>query len=215
MSKSYNEIMDKISVTEEMRERILDKIQESDIVEYKKHKTAKRIRKVSFFASAAVIAITVGTLFISHFHNRANMEEPPQEPGEITQIYNGIEECVSLKELEQKVGFEIEDIEKLLPFTPTQVDYLSYWAEMAEIQYTDTKQTVTFRKSVGEEDNSGDYNEYDFETETVVDRSKILLKGTADGIRLAIWNKDSFAYSLSFESAVSQEEILSIIQNIK
>lgn len=170
---------------------------------------------MSFFASAAVIAITVGTLLISDFHNRANIEEPPQEPGEITQIYNGIEECVSLTELEKKVGFEIEDIEKLLPFTPTQVDYLSYWAEMAEIQYSDTKQRVTFRKSVGEEDNSSDYNEYDFETETVVDQSKILLKGNADGIRLAIWNKDSFAYSLSFESAISQEEILSIIQNIK
>ena len=62
----------------------------------------KRIRRVSFFASAAVIAITVGTLLISDFHNRANIEEPPQEPGEITQIYNGIEECVSLTELEKK-----------------------------------------------------------------------------------------------------------------
>ena len=215
MSKSYNEIMDKISVTEEMRERILDNIQESNIIEYKKRRTANLVRKVSFLVSAAVVAITVGTLFFFNFRNRTNMEEPAPEQGEITQAYNGIEECASLTELEQKVGFKMEDIEKLLSFTSTQIDYLSYWAEMAEIRYTNTKQTVTFRKSVGEEDNSGDYNEYDFETETVVDESNILLKGNADGIQLAIWNKDGFAYSLSFENAVSQEEILSIIPDIK
>ena len=215
MSKSYNEIMDKISVTEEMRERILDNIQESNIIEYKKRRTANLVHKATFLVTAAVVAITVGMLFIFNLGNRANTEEQPLEQGEITQTYNGIEECVSLTELKQKVGFKIEDIEKLLPFTPTQVDYLSYWAEMAEIQYTNAKQTVTFRKSVGKEDNSGDYNEYDFETETAVDESKILLKGNTDGVKLAIWNKDGFAYSLSFENTVSQEEILSIISNIK
>ena len=215
MSKSYNEIMDQISVTEEMRKRILDNIQESNIIEYKKHTTMKRIRKASFLVSAAVIALTVGTLLAFHLRNRTNMEEPPLEQGGTTQIYNGIEECTSLVELEQKVAFKIEDIEKQLPFTPSQADYLSYWAEMAEIRYSDAKQTVTFRKSVGDEDNSGDYNEYDFETKTIVDQSNVLLKGTADGIRLAVWAKDGFAYSLSFEIAVPQEEILSIIQSIK
>ena len=172
-------------------------------------------KAASFFVSAAVIALTVGTLLAFHLRNRTNMEEPPLEQGGTTQLYYGIEECTSLAELEQKVGFKIEDIEKQLPFTPSQADYLSYWAEMAEIQYSDAKQTVTFRKSVGEEDNSGDYNEYAFETETVVDQSNVLLKGTADGIRLAVWNKDGFAYSLSFEMAIPQEEILSIIQSIK
>ena len=215
MSKSYNEIMDKISVTEEMRERILDNIQNNNIAEYKKNNAVKQVRKASFLVSAAIIAITAGTFLIFNFRNRANIEEPPLEQGGTTQIYNGIEECISLTELEQKVGFKIEDIEKSLPFTPTQVDYLSYWAEMAEIQYTGAEQIVTFRKSVGEEDNSGDYNEYAFETETVADRSKVLLKGNKDGIKLAIWNKDGFAYSLSFENAASQEEILSIISNIK
>lgn len=207
--------MDQISVTEEMRKRILDNIQESNIIEYKKHTAMKRIRKASFLVSAAVIALTVGTLLAFHLRNRTNMEEPPLEQGGTTQIYNGIEECTTLAELEQKVGFKIEDIEKQLPFTPSQADYLSYWAEMAEIQYSDAKQTVTFRKSIGDKDNSGDYNEYDFETKTVVDQSNVLLKGTADGIKLAVWTKDGFAYSLSFEMAMPQEEILSIIQSIK
>lgn len=214
MSKSYNEIMDKISVTEEMRERILDNIQANDIAEYKKRKFAGRVRKASFLAGAAVIAITAGTLLLQNFQDRTNTEEPPMEQGMMTQTYNGIEECASLQELEKKVGFEVEDLENLLPFTPSQTDYLSYWQDLAEVQYTGENQTITFRKSSGEEDNSGDYNEYAVEKEVDLDGTPILLKGTESGIQLAIWNKDGFSYSLSFENAETQKTILAIIESI-
>lgn len=215
MSRSYNEIMEKISVTEEMRERILDNIQANNIAEYRKRRFAGRVRKASFLAGAAVIAILSGTLLLHNFQDRTNTKEPSLEQEMITQTYNGIEECASLQELEEKVGFEIENIEDLLPFTPSKADYLSYWQELAEVQYTGENQTVTFRKSSGEEDNSGDYNEYAVEKQADINGTNVMLKGTESGIHLAIWNKDGFSYSLSFENAVTQEQILSIVQNIK
>lgn len=213
MSKSYNEIMEKISVTEEMRERILDNIQANNIAEYRKRRFTGRVRKASFLAGAAVIAILSGTLLLQNFQDRTNTEEPPLEQG-MMQAYNGIEECASLEELEEKVGFEIENIEDQLSFVPSQEIYLSYWQELAEVQYTGENQTVTFRKSSGEEDNSGDYNEYAVEKQADINGTNVMLKGTESGIHLAIWNKDGFSYSLSFENAVTQETVLAIIESI-
>lgn len=214
MSKSYNEIMEKISVTEEMRERILDNVQANNIAEYRKRSFAARARKASFLAVAAVIAVISGTLLLHNFQDRTNTEEPPLEQEMMTQTYNGIEECASLQELEKKVGFEVEDLEKLLPFTPSKADYLSYWQELAEIQYTGENQTIIFRKSSGEEDNSGDYNEYAVEKEIVVAGMDILQKGNEDGIKLVIWNHDGFSYSVSFENAVPQEAVDFILREI-
>ena len=47
-----------------------------------------------------------------------------------------------------------------LPFEMEQTEYTSYWQEMAQVSYTREGQTLIYRKSVGKEDNSGNYTNY-------------------------------------------------------
>lgn len=214
MSRSYNEIMDKITVTEEMQERILKNIGECNIAEYRSRKRIQKLRRISWLAGAAAIAIVIGGVTIHEMRFRTDARVKPGEQEEQILVGNGIEECSSLSELEEKVGFEVEDIRELLPFIPEETVYLSYWGDTAEIQYSKGGQTICYRKSEGEEDNSGDYNEYAVEKSVTVDGCEILLKGSEAGISLAIWSRDGFAYSLSFVQEMEEEEILSIVQSM-
>ena len=54
---------------------------------------------------------------------------------------------------------------KSLPFTPEQTEYISYWHELARIDYTGEGKTACYRKAAGTEDCSGDYNVYTDVTE--------------------------------------------------
>lgn len=214
MSRLYNEIMNKVTVTEEMQERILKNIRENDILEYRSRKRIQKLRRLSFLTGIAVMAIVVGGVTIHELRIRMDAKVKPGEQDEQIFEGNGIEEYTSLKELEENVGFEVEDIETLLPFIPEETAYLSYWGETAEIQYIKDIQTISYRKSEGEEDNSGDYNEYAVEKNVSVSGTDILLKGSEEGISLAVWNREGFSYSLYFAQEVPEEEILSIVGNM-
>lgn len=204
MDNKYDEVMEHIEVTPKMRNRILSNIENMDLAEKKQEKIV-RFPNVRRFATlvACLAIVLVGALTLSKLLNISN--EPPAVGN------NDIVEVFSAEELSETVGFEVSEPGNL-PFEPESVVYTAYWAEMAEIIYTSGEQTVVFRKGIGSDDVSGDYNSYELTNEISVNDIDITLKGNGKNYTLAIWTDSEFAYSLSLSEGIGEAAWVSILQ---
>lgn len=201
----YNEIMNNIQVTEEMHDRIMRKIDETDFTtETTNRRSYHQYRRIiSIAACLAIICIGImgGKLI---FNNEENLVE---------QVVPDIVEYNSIAELNQNAGFEISEV-KNVPFSIKKTAYILYWGELAEITYSNDEEELVYRKAVGNEDISGNYNEYSKEKKCIIDDYEVTIKGDMNGYTLAVWQKDSYSYSLEFSKRVSEIEILDIIKNL-
>ena len=216
MRKTYQEIMDKIEVTPDMRERILKNIEQKQT-----QNAPKKYRPTPFqrwYPAAACVALLLcAALVLPRLLSPDAGTNPdsdsrfPEE--EQTTIANGMESYDSAAALSAALGFPVGDLAEL-PFTPDSVSYLDCWGEYAQITYENANASVTFRKIPGQEDISGDYNTYDTVTTRTIAGEEVTLKGDADGYALAIWSDDTYSYALSFTPQVAEETVTNIIENI-
>lgn len=206
LNRKYDEAMEHIEVTPEMRSRILDNIENIDFAEKKRTKIVRFPNIKRFATLAACLAVMlVGALTLPNLLDISN--EPPVIEN------NDIVEVSSVEELSKTVGFEVSEPGNL-PFEPESVAYTAYWAEMAEIIYTNDEQTAVFRKGIGSDDVSGDYNSYELTSEISVNDINAMLKGNGETYTLAIWTDGEFAYSLSLSEGVGDAEWIEMLQTI-
>lgn len=202
----YNKIMDNIQVTDEMRDRIMRKVEETDFDRETKNCSSfhKYSKMISLAACLAIICIGIigGKLLISN-----------KEDNLLEQTTPDIVEYTSIDELNKNVGFEIEEV-KNIPFHVNKTTYTVYWGELAEITYSNDQEKLVYRKAVGEDDISGDYNEYSKEKKCIIGQYEVTIKGNKSGFTLAIWTKDGYSYSLDLSRSASEDEILEIIKNL-
>lgn len=193
--KKYDEIMDKIVVTEEMRARILSRLREADHPAPAKTNVIPLTALKKYISIAACFAVLLAGAFLLP---KLFGETPPEQ----TMDLFSVEEVSSLAALEKAVGFSVPEVTDL-PFVPEETTYVAYGGSMAEIVYQDASQSARFRKSAGTEDNSGDYNEYAAQTGITVGSVSVTLKGNGGAYTLAIWSEDGFSYSLNLTTALS------------
>lgn len=215
LSKSYNEIMETIHMSEEAHERIL-----SDI---KKECTGRKKGKISFepkvarnlTAAAAVAVCVIAVPIIYHLQNTSVNQEDNVTIGTDTsvQVANGIVECTSVEELSEKVGFSVYDLKKeTLPFKVDMVEYYSYWKYLAEIEYIGSDgDYAVYRKQAGSEDPSGDYNEYSVQDVISLKDIQITLKGDRKLYNLAVWIYEGYSYSIYLSDGISQDKFRDIL----
>ena len=75
-------------------------------------------------------------------------------------------------------------------------------------------QSLCYRKGIGEDDISGDYNEYELDETVDTAGTQVTLKGSADGYALAVWNADGYAYAVSVTKEISKDEMLKLVEEI-
>lgn len=200
MKRRYDEVMDRVEVTDEMRERILGNLQKIDLAAAANSRVIRfpNIRK--YLSAAACFAV-----LLAGFYAAGHMAGifRPNEPN--VAVVNGIVEVDTLEQLVDAVGFEVEEL-TALPFATEETTYASYWNELAEISYTGEGQTATFRKSAGTEDNSGDYNAYSAVKEIHMGPLTATLKGSGEVYTLAVWSADGYAYSICLSDGISESE---------
>lgn len=191
----YKEIMDKIEVTPEMRQRVLENVQAAR--ETKK----KRAHLRQLVSLAACLAIVLCCWYAWQPKREQNVQVIPQ-----------IENVASVEELSQKTGIPMEEL-KDLPFEVTQREYVSYWEELAEIQYHGEANSLRYRKSLGTEDNSGDYNTYSQEETLTVSGGAVTLRGNSDGYSLATWTDGTYAYSVSVTAPIPEAAFRGMLES--
>ena len=202
----YDEIMDRVQVTDEMRARVLEKVRQADLSAPEERRPAPAAWRRWGAMAACLAVIVAGGLALPHLLTPNGTEDPPVLAGP------GMEEMDSRAALEQAVGFSVEEAETL-PFAPQEVLYTAFDSGLAQIEYRgENGQTALLRKSQGQEDNSGDFNQYpDVETLAAAE-ADVTLKGTDGQFVLALWQEDGFSYSLSLsqgQDAQGWEETLS------
>ena len=199
--------MEKIEVSADMRERILAGIQKEFTAGSVQDFSLLKYRR--YLAAAACAAIfLIGLIFLPQLIKNWSGQEP-----ELSQGNFAITEAADGKELEQIVGFGLPDLEQAVPGAE-EAFYCAYGRDMAEIVYQSSKQRIVFRKSLGSEDNSGDYIAYPVVLTRNIAGQSVTIKGEADLYRLAVWADGQFSYSVRLEQAVSAEEIAVIVQKL-
>lgn len=188
----YEEVMNRVTVTPEMRQRVLRNVKAAGI--------QKRKRVMGqLTALAACLAIVLCGWLV---WQPRDVQEPEPDVMAIPQI----EEAVSIDELSAKTHIPLAELTGI-PFPVERTEYVSYWENLAEIQYFGGSESLRYRKSQGTEDNSGDCNVYDREETTKVGENSVTLKGTDEGFTLAVWTDGSYAYSISLTTPLSQDSI--------
>jgi len=207
----YNEIMERIYVTPKMRQRVVEGVIKSSAKEAKKNKIINfpKIYKYATIA-ACVAALLVGALVYRNVVT--NNYEPSDEQMDVAQ--QGIIEYSSAAELSDAIGFDVQDISNV-PFEVTNVVYSDFFGDIAEIDYYgENDEQLTFRKSIGTDDNSGDYTEYDIIKEIETCGYAITLKGSDEGCSLVIWTDGEYSYSISSTIAYSEDIWVTIISEV-
>lgn len=215
MSK-YNEIMDKIEVTEDMRQRVLKNVEEectnaNNVIRFPS-RNKKKYASLVGVAAVAAVCIIAGKGIIG------NTPTVPDNPEGDVMIHGPVE-AGSAQELSNNVGFDVEDVPVLFN-SATDVHYTAI-GDIAQIVYTTADNEVTWRKAPGSDDISGDYNTYATIVEKEIDGiNNITIKGNenennVDKFFNAVWAKDGYSYSLSFENGVDLTEIEEIINSIE
>ncbi len=199
----YDEVMEKLEVTPEMRARILQNVKTQMAEPCKK---PNRLRR--FAALAACLAVLLmGAMALPKF-----ISSPVPEESE-TMVANGMVEVTSKEELSEAVGFPVKSAQSL-PFFPQSIYYTSYWGDMAQIDYANGGSTACFRQSLGEEDNSGDWNEYPAQESLTVNGCAVTLKGERDSYTLGIWSDGTYSYSLSLSAGQPASVWESIVEGV-
>lgn len=187
LGKAYDEIMDKIEVTPELRRRVLARIEAENIV-------PARPRLLRFpawrylSAAACLVLVIAGAAVLPRLLGREASPPPVLFPPDI-------QEAASLRELSGLVGFQVTE-EFSLPFEAEDTAYRAYGGGLAEIAYTGAGQTALYRQSAGMEDNSGDYTDYGSVVEITANGLPVTLKGDGGAYMLAVWTDGMYSYSL-------------------
>ena len=197
MGKAYDEIMERIKVTPEMRRRVLEHIAQEDISPASSKIVRFPVLKKYLSIAACLVLLLVGATALPHL-----LKHPEPEPPVLT--VPDIAETASLDELSEMVGFKVTE-KFSLPFESEQTAYRSYWNELAEVEYSGGEYTATYRQSLGTDDNSGDYNTYSDAAEVSVNDLNVTLKGNGGLYVLATWTDGTYAYSLFISPGVSVE----------
>ena len=207
----YNEIMGKIEVTDEMQSRILKNVENH-------FAGGKRSRKKLWYPALGGVAVAAMLMLIIRPWEGSNSpvgQNPPitgKQPPLMQQDGLG-EEYPSAEELSKAVGFDMFELNNL-PFEAKETNYTAIDKEFAEITYSGEDNSLTYRKSVGTEDNSGDYNTYDYVGEIEVDDIKVTVKGEAESLKLAFWTDGEYSYSISLDKAVTQKEMKDLVMEV-
>lgn len=232
MKQRYDEIMEHIEVTEEMRGRILQNIRKAPAAPQKKPIRFARILRVGAAAAACAAVIFAGgriTMEIAapmgSTGNETSVATAPQDQRlefgkEEAAVYadgaSGITEYQSAEALAQAAGYSVPQLQAL-PFAVESVRYACYSGTMAEIEYSGKNgEWARLRKGSGEDPVSGNYNEYPQQTElTLHGEITVQLKGEADGYTLAEWGKSGYAYSLQLSEAQSLDWWQSVLNELE
>ena len=196
----YNEIMEHITVSNDMKNRIINNLQNEDLTESKIVRFPNMKRYIALVA--CFVLLLVGTFTISQ------MNKQPQIVGEQTSW--GTVEYKNAKDLSEASGIKIDDLNNI-PFEVTETIYQDYKCNLVEIAYSNETNSLYYRVSKGNEDNSGDYNDYSNVYQQDINGVNVTLKGDNDLIFCVLCENGGYSYSIVSTNGLTVSQIEKMI----
>ena len=135
--------------------------------------------------------------------------------GEDVQIPNPWQECSSLEEAGKLAGFSFTAPEDVEGYTEKYIAAIEN--DIAEVIFSkgdNDDASLYFRKGLGTEDISGDYNTYDtVEQQTIGDRT-VTCKGNDGLLYTAIWNDGTYSYAVMCNAGMNAEQLTAWVQSL-
>lgn len=135
-----------------------------------------------------------------------------------TQIPNPFVDCETLEGAEQIAGFEIT-LPETMPEGFNQNAILVIENDLIEVIYNNNEDDkIYIRKAKGNEDISGDYNEYKEQNTIKVGNLDVTTKGNDGMISVAIWNDGDYAYAIGVsndEKGIDSSTMTDMIKSMK
>ena len=138
-------------------------------------------------------------------------QTPPAIGGKTgVQIPNPFIDCEDLASAEELATFEIT-----LPnnYEPTTIRVMEN--EMIEVISIIDENEICFRKAVGSENISGDFNEYNEINELSVDDKTVTTKGNDGNINTTTWTHSDYSFSIGSSDGLSQDKIIEMVNELK
>ena len=232
----YNEIMDHVKLSEDMQSRILSNV-DRQMAKKKRKKLYRIWLPVVGVAVAAAILLLVAKPWntrspVQSTEDTTSTEIPvTTTPGGV--ITGGTEDSTdgtesstdgspgsfqmkefnSAEELAKTAGFPINDL-TAIPFNVSEKGYRLIGGALAEEDYVGDNGDISFRKSKGQEDNSGIYEEYPVTKTAGIDEIKVTLQGEEGSFHLILWQDDTFSYSIYSYNGLSEEDVHRLVKEI-
>ena len=206
MSKSYQEIMEHIEVTDEMRDRILQNLT-TEAEKPSKKVVSLPVKRLLSVAACIAVLLVCSTMLKPLSHTDS------ENPDELSSAVADMVECASAAELSEQAGFQVTDLTGL-PFEAENTTYTWCWGEFAQIEYTGNADTVLYRRAAGNDDISGDYNEYEQVKTEQIGNVTITVKGNDSKYYLATWQADGYTYSVSDEQGLELDKFVQMIESV-
>ena len=142
---------------------------------------------------------------------QTNTQTPAEtgEPGNV-QVENPVEELTSSVELTARLGYAPK-LPTALPSGFSESGAAIIGGKAAQVDYADAATTVCYRTAKGNDDVSGDCNAYSEQSS----ENGLTLKGDDGQVSLAVWNDETYSYSLSFSPGVPKQTALNWVGRIR
>ena len=140
-------------------------------------------------------------------------QDTGKETTENMQIANPFVECATIGDAAKLAGFSMRAPESVVGYEEKYISAIE--KELIEVQfYHGEDAELWFRKGVGTEDISGDYNVYKEEKKVEVDGQTVTIKGTENGYKLAIWNTNGYAYAIGSTTELPEDTLVQYISEL-
>ena len=121
---------------------------------------------------------------------------------------NPWQECGSLEEAGKLAGFSFAAPETVDGYTERYIAAIE--GDIAQAIFSNGDEddsTLYFRKGLGGDDISGDYNTYDVTEEQTIDGHTVLCKGNDGLIYTATWTDGTYSYAVMCNAGMSAEQL--------
>lgn len=149
--------------------------------------------------------------------NKATGKETENVGGNSVEIPNPFVECETIDKAEQLAGFKISVLENI-PEGFVQSVVRAIENELIEIIYLRGEDEICIRKAKGNENISGNYNNYAENGTMEFENFKVTIKGNNGKVNVATWVDGDYTYALSIScegEGLDYNIIGDMIKNIK
>lgn len=152
-----------------------------------------------------------GTENIQEAGTEAAAEAEPEETG--TQIPNPYVDYESLEEACEAAGVSLRLPDSIEGYE--RIDYQAIDGQMVNVIYTAADGSMLLiRKAKGNEDISGDYNEYEHNSEQTINDIDVQVRGDGDTLSAAVWYDNGEAYSMTVDRPMEKDRGLELLQQL-
>ena len=152
-----------------------------------------------------------GTENIQEAGTEAAAEAEPEETG--TQIPNPYVDYETLEEACEAAGVSLRLPDSIEGYE--RIDYQAIDGQMVNVIYTAADGSMLLiRKAKGSEDISGDYNEYEHNSEQTINDIDVQVRGDGDTLSAAVWYDNGEAYSMTVDRPMEKDRGLELLQQL-